>query len=71
MIVWGGNGACSTGGIYDPRSDTWRLMSSDGAPEERSGMVGFWTGSELLLYGGACGHEDRLYATDGALYSPD
>jgi N-acetylneuraminic acid mutarotase len=60
-IVWGGcagpMGECpevqGTGGVYRPADDSWTPISSDGAPTARAGAVAVWTGTEMLLFGGA------------------
>jgi N-acetylneuraminic acid mutarotase len=58
MLVWGGRSSFAPsdhkndGGLYDPATDTWRPMSTVGAPEARSQMAAVWTGEELLVWGG-------------------
>src|SRR6266511_1191344 len=45
MIVWGGRSSFAPsdnkndGAIYNPATDTWRQMSSEGAPSPRSQMA--------------------------------
>ncbi|RKH48339.1 hypothetical protein D7Y23_20465 [Corallococcus sp. AB050B] len=73
MLVWGGasskcGGACSDGAAYDPETDTWAPLRTEGAPSARSGHVGLWTGSALFIWGGMGGAEAPL--TDGALWVP-
>jgi N-acetylneuraminic acid mutarotase len=59
MIVWGGrpglNGevALQTGGIYDPVIDDWRPMSTIDAPSARFLHSAIWTGSRMIVWGGA------------------
>ncbi len=48
-----------TGARYDPRTDTWREMSTHGAPEGRSRHGAVWTGSEMLVWGGTGSHGGR------------
>ncbi|MDQ7815381.1 MAG: hypothetical protein RDU25_06315, partial [Patescibacteria group bacterium] len=64
MIVWGGsNGAAtSTGGIYDPSTDTWKSVTSTGAPSARYAHVSVWTGSKMIVWGGT--------AAGGGVYDP-
>ena len=50
MLVWGGGS--STGGRYDPATDSWTPISSVGAP---SGGTAVWTGSVMLVWGGGAG----------------
>jgi N-acetylneuraminic acid mutarotase len=62
MIVWGGVG--TTGGLagaylndgqrYDPGTDSWSpAIASTGAPTGRSGFAPLWTGTEMIVWGGA------------------
>jgi hypothetical protein len=60
MIVWGGIHFSSTGpivfnsgGIYDPQTNTWKATSKLGAPAARSSHTAVWTGSEMIVWGGA------------------
>jgi N-acetylneuraminic acid mutarotase len=52
MIVWGGNGD-TTGGRYNPATDTWTSTSTTNAPEARTQHTAVWTGSEMLIWGGS------------------
>ena len=58
MIVWGGrsnssnNSNLSTGGRYDPGTDSWTATNTTNAPEARSGHTAVWTGSEMIVWGG-------------------
>ncbi len=87
MLVWGGttretdtqgvyyeNGAC-----YNPESDTWRPISTIGAPKGRVGAVAVWTGTEMIVWGGAndaqaqegmAGFDPNRYLGTGARYNP-
>jgi hypothetical protein len=76
FMVWGGtgeggdeNGNLDTGAIYDPSTDSWSPVTTLGSPMPRSGAWGFWTGSEVVIWGG----ENRDSLTDltsGGLYDP-
>ncbi len=77
LVVWGGDGDASSarplgdGARYDPATDTWRPMSSDGAPSSRYVHAMVWTGREVLVWGGACGIAPNLVdCRDGAAYDP-
>ncbi|HWQ90446.1 MAG TPA: hypothetical protein VN673_02155, partial [Clostridia bacterium] len=85
MIVWGGSyfagspgGSrpsylCSGGGRYDPASDTWRGINTNGAPSARSSHSAVWTGTEMIIWGGAGKDEQSGALTnfnDGARYNP-
>jgi N-acetylneuraminic acid mutarotase len=60
MIVWGGEGNAingsmvflNDGGRYDPATDTWRTLTSDGAPDGRDLHTAVWTGSRMIVWGG-------------------
>ncbi len=72
MIVWGGyvggsvNSYVNTGGRYDPANDTWVAISSL-APDGRIGHTAVWTGSEMIVWGGA--NDGNVFATGGR-YDP-
>ncbi|WP_395736574.1 kelch repeat-containing protein [Prosthecobacter sp.] len=69
MIVWGGQTTASTsstggtpatvlatGGIYTPATDTWTAMAPNGSipfGDGRSRAQAFWTGTDLLIWGGS------------------
>ena len=60
MIVWGGNGGCAfnmcvtnTGGRYNPSTDSWTATTLTNAPTARDGHTAVWTGSEMIVWGGA------------------
>ena len=65
MIYW--DGFQVTGGRYDPETDTWRPMSTEGAPSWRTAYVAVWTGTEMIVWGGR-GPVSRH--NDGARYDP-
>jgi N-acetylneuraminic acid mutarotase len=76
MIVWGGcrfvNDACTptalgnSGGRYDPAADSWQPTSTTGAPEARQDHTAVWSGTEMIVWGGAGA---TVYA-NGARYNP-
>jgi N-acetylneuraminic acid mutarotase len=57
MVVWGGRGSTylATGGVYDPKTDTWSPTSTINAPTARDHHTGVWTGTELIVWGGGPG----------------
>lgn len=67
MIIFGGMNSVGTeyndGARYNPATDTWTLVSSTGAPRERTQHVAVWTGREMVVWGGA---ED----SSGGRYNP-
>jgi N-acetylneuraminic acid mutarotase len=60
MLIWGGinghngNGTLfdHTGGRYDPVTDHWSSLSTNGAPRERRNHTAVWTGTEMVVSGG-------------------
>jgi N-acetylneuraminic acid mutarotase len=69
MLVWGGNGSAlyGDGALYNPVTDSWRPISSTGAPSARDGMTALWTGTEMVIWGG---HDNVNLLNTGALYNP-
>src|SRR5437879_12499875 len=56
MIVWGGGSDPNylfDGGRYNPLTDTWAITSLTNAPTGRRDHTAVWTGSEMIVWGGA------------------
>jgi N-acetylneuraminic acid mutarotase len=76
MIAWGGvdyatNITTNTGGIYDPSSDTWTATSTTNAPEGRVFGTSVWTGSRMIVWGGATDLFDNNSVTNtGGIFNP-
>jgi len=75
MIVWsgctGGLGCLTfltTGGRYDPGSDTWTPTSTADTPQGRHLHTAVWTGSEMFVWGGE-GDVVNIF-NDGGRYDP-
>ncbi len=74
MIVWGGRdhfapqGNKNDGARYNPATDTWTPISTEGAPSPRSQCAAVWTGSEMIIWGG-WGDNDT-FDPQGARYDP-
>jgi len=66
MIIWGGD-AQSTGGRYNPATDTWQATSMVNAPSRRGGYSTIWTGTEMIVWGG--NFDDPTF-NSGARYDP-
>jgi N-acetylneuraminic acid mutarotase len=72
MIVWGGidevffNGL-NTGGMYSPPTDTWAATTTINAPAARFAATAVWTGSEMIVWGGAGNSE---FINTGGKYNP-
>lgn len=72
MIVWGGSDTYGSvmfgdGARYNPVTDTWLPMSSVGAPVARSLSRAVWTGTQMIIWGGA---SFLTQLNDGARYNP-
>ena len=76
LIFWGGyvvsggvpTTALNTGARYNPATDTWRPMSTTGAPSARTAHRAIWTGTRMIIWGG-----DGLgftYTNTGGIYDP-
>ena len=48
----------NTGGRYNPSTDSWTATSTTGAPAARTYHTAVWTGSEMIVWGGADGSSD-------------
>jgi len=78
MIVWGGTTAATTapafntGAAYDPETDAWAEVTTVGAPGGRRNHVAVWTGTEMIVWGGAtvAGPGTVVNLNDGARYWP-
>jgi hypothetical protein len=73
MIVWGGccdaavrfvSQSFGDGARYNPASDSWSPISTQGAPSPRRDHVAVWTGREMIVWDGIPS------AGDGARYDP-
>ncbi|PYT17129.1 MAG: hypothetical protein DMF51_03185 [Acidobacteria bacterium] len=53
MIVWGNNDQGSdSGGRYSTTTNTWKPVSTSGAPSGRAHHSAVWTGEEMIVWGG-------------------
>jgi N-acetylneuraminic acid mutarotase len=80
MLVWGGytdsharyagghaDAHLMGGGRYDPVTDSWRPITTRGAPSRRCWHVAVWTGEEMIIWGGGDAGEAL---NDGGRYNP-
>ena len=82
LIVWGGAyldanyypTSYGDGGVYDPRSNSWQTVNLSGAPSARAAHTAVWTGTEMIVWGGASessvGSLDVVIRNNGAIYNP-
>ncbi|HYO62995.1 MAG TPA: discoidin domain-containing protein, partial [Pyrinomonadaceae bacterium] len=80
MIIWGGSNATegggnaalvNTGARYNPANDSWTPTGTVGAPEARSEHRAVWTGSQMIVWGGAVkGVTGPTGTYTGARYNP-
>ena len=70
MIIWGGFssvGFLNTGARFNTALELWKTVSIAGAPSQRSGHLGVWTGQKLVVWGGRNGGG---LLNDGGVYDP-
>ena len=76
MIIWGGLGGIwnwylSTGGRYNPSTDSWIPTSiGENVPSERDGHTAVWTGTEMLIWGGGGVGDSISGPASGGRYNP-
>jgi hypothetical protein len=70
MIVWGGYnsdlGTLNNGGRYKPGTNSWTITSTTNAPTGRWRHSAVWTGTEMIVWGGA----GDGYLNTGGKYNP-
>jgi N-acetylneuraminic acid mutarotase len=74
MIIWGGLSYSgftphylSTGGRYNPNTDSWTPTNTASTPDARSWHTAVWTGDEMIVWGGA---NDTTVFSSGGRYDP-
>ncbi len=73
MIVWGGcvdescNQGVSSGGMYNPLTNSWILIGTTNAPSARTNHSAVWTDSEMIVWGG---YNNGSYLDTGGRYNP-
>jgi N-acetylneuraminic acid mutarotase len=72
MIVWGGQTSIlgsltNSGGRYNPKRNTWTALATTGTLSPRAGHTAVWTGSEMIVWGGA---NNLTNYADGRRYDP-
>jgi N-acetylneuraminic acid mutarotase len=81
VLIWGGFHTNSyypdqsnpyDGGRYNPATDTWSAMSTEGAPQPRSAHTAIWTGSVMVVWGGEWLDPNYFYRAlnSGGRYDP-
>jgi len=74
MIVWGGSGTffgtgeLNTGGRYNPATNSWQSTSTVNAPAARQLHTAIWTGTKMVVWGGA-DNNNSSYLNTGGRYS--
>ena len=74
VIVWGGQDAATSarlnnGASYNPLTDTWRPITTNGAPSGREGHTAVWTGTDMVIWGGI--DEMVTWTNTGGRYDPN
>jgi hypothetical protein len=69
--VWAYESAAGVTALHaiDPLTGQARMGNLAGAPLERTGAAGVWTGSELVVWGGAAPGDGTVHAS-GARFTP-
>jgi N-acetylneuraminic acid mutarotase len=73
MLVWGGRTGdgddtiVNTGGVYNPATNTWTALATGNAPAARQYHTAVWTGTEMIVWGGAAG---QAGVNTGGRYNP-
>lgn len=75
MIVWGGRtaaGSATTGGVYDPATNTWTATSTANAPVARVDATAVWDDVHkvMIVWGGRASFGGGPALGSGALYDP-
>ena len=75
VLVWGGEGYSyggylNTGGLYNPSTEAWRTISTNGAPAARAFADSVWAGDEWLIWGGEPELGSIGWFREGGRYSP-
>lgn len=71
MIIWGSKQSGDTieepdsGGIYNPQTNTWRVMAP--GPSRRNSHTAVWTGANMIIWGGSYYYDNY---NDGWSYDP-
>jgi N-acetylneuraminic acid mutarotase len=73
MVVWGGTAInyiqfYSTGGRYNPSTNSWTSTSAANVPSARIYHTAVWTGNEMIVWGG--GDENFALLNTGGRYNP-
>jgi N-acetylneuraminic acid mutarotase len=73
MVVWGGTAIdyiqfYSTGGRYNPSTNSWTSTSTASVPSARIYHTAVWTGNEMIVWGG--GDENFELSNTGGRYNP-
>jgi len=79
MIVWGGYNPSipeeppvyDTGGQYDSATDAWTSTPTVDAPLARRGHTAIWTGTRMVVWGGANNPPLETFLDSGAQYDPN
>lgn len=75
LLVWSGIGLeegdyLQRGERYNPATNTWTTMATEGSPPASWGTTAYWTGSRLLVWGGFDWYLNEPVES-GGLYDPE
>ena len=62
----------NSGGAFDPKTERWTALPTEGAPSARFHCIGVWTGTEMIVWGGLVeGEGSHVWLYDGHAYDPE
>jgi len=64
--VWLNDGAS-----FNPETSKWETLPQKNAPPPRAGFRSFWTGKEMIIWGGRGHHPFNTILYDGYAYNPE
>lgn len=72
MIIWAGYNVhigelYGDGARYNPSTNAWTAIAAAGAPNARSYHSAVWTGTEMIIWGGA---NEPIFDSSGGRYNP-
>jgi hypothetical protein len=81
MLIFGGQSwnvgiytTLNSGALYNPATDSWKIISKVNAPSPRENALSVWTGSKFILWGGdskfGSAENNYAYFYDGFAYEP-
>ena len=72
LILWGGHAldGISSGGRFDPATDSWSATSPAFAPLPRAKHSAVWTGTHMIIWGGEHSQFNAMLYDSGGMFDP-